>query len=77
MNVGKIRTLSKIHETLKQFHKICVHNDVELTAQIGGRTYGEVALGSTNAQQIISAVRKATLLEICRLEEAIKEEAEK
>jgi len=77
MNVGKIRTLSKIHETLKQFHKICVHNDVELTAQIGDWAYGGVTLGSTNTRRIISAVRKATLLEIGRLEEAIKEEAEK
>ena len=77
MNVEKIERLSKMYETLKKFHKVCIHNDVELTATIGGQPYGKVGLGSPDTQQIIGAVRKATLLEMDRLEETIKEEAMK
>lgn len=73
MNIDKIRRLSKVHGNLKKFHKMCTHNDVELTAKFGCQLLKET-LGSSDTQRIIGAVRKAVLLEMGKLEEDIKKE---
>ena len=75
MNVNKINTLSGIHRTLSRFHKLCVHNDVELAAIKSTHLAAEVTLGSSITQSIIDKVRKAVLEEMAALEEEIKQEA--
>ena len=75
MNVSKIRTLSRHHATLKEFHEMCSHNDAELAVRVVTTSKPLFVLGSPITQSIIDKVRKAVGEEIEMLEMEIKEVA--
>lgn len=76
MGIRKIQRLSKQHEFLESFHKMCISNNIVLIAEVKEWPYGgEAKLDSANTGLIISDVRTSLLREMKRIEEDIAREA--
>lgn len=76
MNVSKIQKLSEQHKSLKQFHEVCNHNNVELSVKVAGQS-NATDLDYVAAKTIIAKVRGILLDRIKAIEENITQEATK
>ena len=73
MNVSKIQKLSEQHQSLQEFHKVCNHNDVELSVKVSAQSTTAI-LDYIASKSIIVRVRSIVLNRVCEIEKEIREE---